>query len=112
MKTTKAKVLRVLPGEYTKVVLDTPDGLNIVTILPNWNLSVKPNEEYYITLTDTTAGVSTYYCNNSEEFKVHKYTSTYLTEAISVKEEIQNKIKLNHALEDTSKYEYIYNEND
>ncbi len=96
--TVLAKILRVVPSGYTKVVLEYDNKYEIVTILPNWNIVLKPGEQYYINILSTEAGKTKYYHNDTGEFMTHQYTQKYITEAVSA-QPIHREISIYNDLE-------------
>lgn len=68
-------------NNYNTVVLKTDKGLKMAVILPNWNIKLINGREYYLELTQTLAG-ETSYVDEYGNTVYHKYTNLYITKAV------------------------------
>jgi len=91
----KGKVLAQDGNDYNTVVYES-NGLNMATILPNWNITVETGKEYFFMLAETLAG-ETFYLDEFGNKVYHKYTNTYIYKAVEAcnkqsltKESIEN----------------------
>lgn len=79
------KKLRVLAqdrGTYNTIVLEDSIGmLYMATVLPNWDIRLEDGKEYYLQLTETRAG-ETSYLDEEGNRVYHKYTNTYITKSV------------------------------